>query len=106
MRANSNLPWSPSIKKLIEITMVLPLGSADAERGFSILKHASYDRRSLLKSQTIDAILRLRINGPDISEFDAFRYARLWEQEGHQLSDAASTTIPPKVTKSSTSERV
>ncbi len=68
--------------------MILPVGSADAERGFSIMKHTRYDRRSSLKGSTLDKILRIRINGPDIGEFDPLRYARIWLQEGHMLTDA------------------
>ena len=45
--------------------LVLPLGSADALRGFSILKHSRYDRRSSLKTATFDGILRIRINCPE-----------------------------------------
>lgn len=88
MLATESLPWSKEIKTFIRTILVLPIGSADAERGFSILKHARYDRRSSLVTDTLDAILRLRINGPNIEEFDALKYAKLWEQAGKMLTDA------------------
>ena len=45
MLANDNLPWNFNIEKLIQIGLIIPVGTADAERGFSILKHSRYDRR-------------------------------------------------------------
>jgi len=64
------------ILRLIKTAMVLPVSSSDAERGFSILKHAKYDRRSKLGPENLNAILRLRINGPDLDNFNAFAYAK------------------------------
>ena len=79
------------MKKLIQMALVIPIGSSDVERGFSILKHANYDRRSRLKEETLDSILRIRINGPEIGEFNAVRYARRWEKEGKILTDSTGT---------------
>ena len=85
-----HLPWTEDLKALIRKVLVLPIGSADAERGFSILKHTRYDRRSLLTADTLDALLRIRINGPNIEDFNAVKYARLWEKAGHILTDSAA----------------
>ena len=93
--ADRNLPWHPEIKMFVRSLLVLPIGSADAERGFSIFNHIKYDRRSLLKQETLDAILRIRINGPTISEFNSIKFARLWESEGHVLSDSKFTVRHP-----------
>ena len=93
MLANTALPWKDNVKKLIQMALVIPIGSSDVERGFSILKHANYDRRSRLKEETLDSILRIRINGPEIGEFYAVRYARLWEKEGKILTDSIGTVI-------------
>ena len=82
MLATESLPWSKEIKNFIRAILVLPIGSADAERGFSILKHARYDRRSSLVTYSLDAMLRLQINGLNFEEFDALKYAKLWEQAG------------------------
>lgn len=81
--------WGSNIKALIETALVLPSGSADAERAFSILKHIKYDRRSSLTSAHLDDLLRIRINGPnDVSKFSAARYARAWVNKyNHMLTD-------------------
>ena len=88
MLALNELPWAKEIKEFIKTILVLPIGSSDAERGFSILKHARYDRRARLIQETLDAILRIRINGPDIDEFNAMKYAKLWKSAGKMLTDA------------------
>lgn len=93
--ADRNLPWHPEIKMFIRSLLVLPIRSADAERGFSIFNHIKYDRRSLLKQETLDAILRIRINGQTISEFNSIKFARLWESEGHLLSDSKFSVRNP-----------
>jgi len=84
----NTLPWAAEIKNLIQIVLVLPVSTADAERGFSILKHARYDRRSRLSAEHIEDILRLRVNGPgDIQHFDAERYAAHWLQNHQDTAD-------------------
>ncbi|MEM7106552.1 MAG: hypothetical protein AAF502_25740 [Bacteroidota bacterium] len=94
--SEDTLPWKPSVKKVIEALLVMPVGSADAERGFSILNHAKYDRRSSLKHASLNAMLRTRINGPPIADFDAFRYAKAWKDTGHMLTDAANRVHNPR----------
>ena len=60
-------------------------------RAFSIFAHTKQKRRSKLKDKTIEAILRLRINGPDDPDmFDPYKYADLWVKEGHLRADDPS----------------
>ena len=77
----------------------MPIGSSDAERGYSILKHTRYDRRSRLNEDSLDSILRIRINGPEIDKFSALHYSKLWAQEGNALTDSAVSTQPDTSTK-------
>ncbi len=80
---------SPNIRKIIQGVLVTPIGSADAERGFSVMNHVRTKRRSRLNGDTLDAILRIRINGPkELSKFDAPSYARWWRLANHMLSDS------------------
>jgi hypothetical protein len=80
--------WQNDIKKLIMIILVLPIGSADAERGFSIMNHIRTNRRASIKSATLDAMMRIRINGPDkLEQFDAQKYSKLWVAGKHLRSD-------------------
>lgn len=76
------VPWKPKIKHLITTVLVLPVGTADVERSFSILNHFKYNRRSTLTTNHVQDITRIRYNGPDIRNFDAFKYALHWYTSG------------------------
>lgn len=53
------------------------------------MNHIMNSRRSRLSSQSIDNLMRIRINGPDkIEEFSASKYAKAWIAQGHKRSDA------------------
>lgn len=79
--------WPNEITQLLKTVLVLPIGSSDAERGFSTMKYLKRNRR-LLKSTHLDHLMRIRINGPnDISRFQAVKYARKWIAEGHFRTD-------------------
>ena len=83
------IPWErlSKIRKLIRIVTVLPIGSAEAERGFSIMNHVRTKRRSKLLGSTIENIMRIRMNGPELDKFDAYPYVKRWVKEQHILSD-------------------
>jgi hypothetical protein len=72
------LPWKAEIRKLMVIVLTLPVGSADVERAFSILNHIRYDRRSRLPPEHLEAITRIRINGPGIKDFNVVPYTLNW----------------------------
>lgn len=82
--------WGRYIEKLIKIVLVLPISSAEAERGFSVLNHVRNDRKKLLGSNLED-ILRIKLNGPtDLNKFGAAKYAKKWINEGHMRTDDPS----------------
>ena len=68
--------WQPEIRRLIQKVLVIPLSTADVERGFSILSHTKYDRRNRLSDENLRNILFLHVNGPEPGKFDSIRYAR------------------------------
>ena len=73
--------WGKTILRLIEIILVLPANSADAERSFSIMNHIKYDRRSSITSENLDNLMRIRINKL------LTNYAKLWIKAGHLCTD-------------------
>lgn len=82
------IAWTEKTKKLIRIVLVLPIGSADAERGFSVMNHIKYDRRARLTGKILEDHLRLRLNANnDINKFNAHKYARQWINEKHMRTD-------------------
>lgn len=88
MLAKRNLPWTDSTIWLIHVVLTLPIGSAEAERGFSIMNHILNPRRMRLASKNVEHLLRVRINGPEtITELSASKYARKWIQDKHKRCD-------------------
>ena len=88
---NSNFQPEEDLKSLIKIALVIPVGSAEAERGFSILKHIRYDRRNRLTTGHIEDLLRIRINGLPLEDFDAARYTNVWLQSHMDTADPSKT---------------
>jgi hypothetical protein len=54
------------LQKLLHHILALPIGSADAERAFSILFHIRSKRRSRLTPKHLEDNLRVRMNGPPV----------------------------------------
>jgi len=71
----------------LSIVLVLPVGSADVERGFSIFDHFRISRRGRLTPKHIEDITRIRVNSPDINTFDATLYTLHWLSSGHIEAD-------------------
>jgi len=79
--------WDLEIRNLVRIVFALPVSTAEVERGFSILKHIRYDRRSRLTPDTLKDIMFLRINGPSVSNFNPQDYVKKWIKAGRFSSD-------------------
>lgn len=75
----SDIIWGTEIKRLLHTVLVIPISRAEAERGFSSLKYIRDAHRSRLSPASLDAIMRIKMNGPDELElFQAAKYARNW----------------------------
>ena len=78
----------PLVSDIIKKVLTIPIGSADAERSFSILFHIRNKRRSRLTPDHLEDFLRIRFNGPkNLEEFASIKYAKLWVAEGHLKTD-------------------
>lgn len=88
------LAWTEKVKNLVQIILVITTGSTEAERGFSIMNHAKYDRRSRLSGSNLDHIMRIRMNGPnDMASFSAAKFAKRWISENHYRTDDPNRII-------------
>ena len=55
------------------------LGSSDVERSFSILNHIRNSRRHRLTPESLNNLMRIRLNGPaKLSKFNSMKYAKYW----------------------------
>jgi len=84
---NNMVNWQENIKQLIYITLALPVGSADVERGFSIKNYFKTHWRSTLTTTHIEDIMRIRVNGPAVTDFDAVIYTLHWLKTNHIDTD-------------------
>lgn len=82
------IKWTEGTQELIHTILVLPIGSAEAERGFSIMNHVKSDRRNRLSPKVLEDIMRVRMNtNDDIEKFAARKYAQQWIKENHLRTD-------------------
>ena len=72
----------PNILMLVEIMLVLQLATACCERGFSTLKWIKSDWRSRLGTETLDHLMRISIDGPDLESYNAARALQHWWDKG------------------------
>lgn len=82
------IDWTEKTKKLIQSILVIPIGSAEAERGFSIFNHIKAERRATLTGRHVEDFIRVRMNGPDeLEKFSASKYAKQFLSVGHLKTD-------------------
>ena len=87
-----------NLRNLTKQFLAIPIGSADAERGFSVLFHIRSSRRSKLSPGTLDAFMRLRLNGvKNLQHFPAIFYAKEWKKAGNVLTDDISGQRKKKI---------
>jgi hypothetical protein len=71
----------PNMSKLAMILRVLPSNTADPERTFSQMKLIKTNIRNRMVEQTLDAILRIVIEGPPIERFPFKTAVRIWARK-------------------------
>ena len=87
------------IKQLLGKILVIPMGSADAERAFSVMNHIKHKRRGRMGQVNLEELLRIRLNGPNRLElFPAAKYSKLWIEAGHMRSDDPFFNRKPTIT--------
>ena len=67
-----------NILMVVEIILVLPISTASCERGSSALKRIKNDWRSCLCNAALESLLRIVIDGPEVSDFDAMDTLGKW----------------------------
>ena len=68
----------PSFSKLSAVALVLPVSTADCERGFSTLKRIKTAPRNRLKTETLDMLIRISSEGPNNTSFNFDHAASVW----------------------------
>ena len=65
---------SKELEKLIKSSIIIPMGSADAERSFSQMNLIKSKHKSRMQIQLLDSEMRCNLNGPKLSWFMAKNY--------------------------------
>lgn len=70
--SKTDVSWTEETRNMIKAILVLPVGSVDAERGFSVMNNIKTSRRQLLTNERLEDLMRIRLNGPyEIEKFGA-----------------------------------
>ena len=71
----------PNISTMAQICRVIPIHSADVERTFSQLKLIKTNIRNRMIEKTLDALLRIAIEGPKLEDFPFRTAVSLWARK-------------------------
>jgi len=74
----------PQLIKLASIAAILPVSTAECERAFSAMKHIKTKLRNQMKISTLDYLMQISIEGPEIGDFNFEKAAdirgRMWNR--------------------------
>lgn len=93
--------WS-NILSLIELIFSMPLSNGHLERCFSQLKVVKSNRRSCLKQDHLDDLLRIKIEGPPLDEWRSEDAIQLWWQAKTRRVNRGSDTQAPRSSRAPT----
>lgn len=84
------------LNELNQRLTVLPISSAECERGFSSMNSTHTAQRNALDISTVRDLLFVNLNGPPLKHFNAEKYASMWIKDGrHSASDKPSGRKAP-----------
>jgi len=84
-----------NLTKLLNLLHVLPISSAECERGFSQMNLYHTKGRNRLLVSSVNNMLMVGINGPPLETWNAAKYVVSWLKAGHHGALDESTG-PPK----------
>ena len=79
---NEAQPSLKNILALVRIILVIPVQTATIERGFSLMLRVKNDWRNKLTPQTLSQLIMIRLNGPELAEFDPQAAVMRWWRAG------------------------
>ena len=63
---------------LIDLVLTIPASTAECERGFSVMGQIKSDWRSSLSPETVDDLMKVLMQSPNIDSFDPSEAIQLW----------------------------
>ncbi|KAL9976913.1 hypothetical protein ACROYT_G014255 [Oculina patagonica] len=74
-----------NVLMLVEITLILPLSTAFCEQGFSVMGKIKSDWKSCLSVEVLDCLMRIRIEGTSVAEFNPQPGVQFWWDSGTRM---------------------
>ena len=75
----------PEIFKLLNIILVLPVGTASVERSFIHMKRIKTRLRNRLSDANLAHLMRIAIEGPELSWFNFDEVLKVFEVENSRI---------------------
>lgn len=69
------------VLNLMDLIQTIPVGTADCERGFNVMKMVKSDWRSRLDANTLSDLLVVQLTSPDIPDYDPAPAVELWHSD-------------------------
>lgn len=95
-KMSDGLTLGPKLKYFISMLKVLPISSADCERGFSQMNLYHTSGRNRLLVTSVNDMLMIGINGPPITSWNAEKYVITWLKSGRHGALDKPTGLPTK----------
>lgn len=71
----------PDIMNLMDLIQVIPVATADCERGFNVMKRVKSDWRSRLNADTLSDLLLVQLTSPNIPDYDPGPAVEMWHSD-------------------------
>ena len=85
-----SVAWSDDVKAIVKIILTVQSSTAEVERIYSMYTHTKTPQRYSLAVSTVDAIVRVKFNGPKrLSDFKAREYVMKFLREHSRADDAS-----------------
>ena len=88
----------PQLTKLASIAAILPVRTAECERAFSAMKRIKTKLRNQMKTSTLDCLMQISIEGPEIGDFNFEKAADFWERMRNRRLSIGSSSDKLNVT--------
>ena len=87
--------WS-NVLAVIELLFCLPIANGRVERVFSQLKLIKNNRRTCLRENTLDQLLRINVEGPPLSDWDPTHALELWYMDKTRRLNVQDSRSAPR----------
>ena len=71
--------------QLIQLIYCIPFSSVECERGFSKQNQIKTKNRNLLKTETLDMLMRVSLEGPESFKFNYDRAYTIWSNQKRRI---------------------